>query len=94
MDLVVPYLRKQYHESSKMSLSLLKQLFKALDIDETGELSPHEVEYLLKVNATGITTEEIDAFIDFLDVDGDRQLTWNEFARVFSYINDNARINR
>ena len=93
MDHIVPYLRAQYKSAGALTLTRLRDMFHALDVDSTGNLSSTEVQYLLQQNATGITSEEVNAFIDFLDVDGDRSLTWTEFSRVFSFLNDNTKIN-
>ena len=74
-------LQKQPHETQ------MRQLFKALDKDDSGSISEHEVKSFCKmfqlVEDTNIDTA-IDGLISKADTDGDGEINYVEFITMFN----------
>ncbi|VDP65158.1 unnamed protein product [Echinostoma caproni] len=60
-------------------LSEWKQLFFSLDQDRTGTITREELKAMFREMDTGISASVIDEWIDEHDVNGDGQLSYNEF---------------
>lgn len=74
----------------------LLEAFKLFDLDGGGTISRNELETLMKCLGQDLTTEEITQIIDEVDVDGDGEISFEEFkmimVRSFKYCIYKTRI--
>jgi Ca2+-binding EF-hand superfamily protein len=93
MDIIIPFLQQRYLKSINISLHHLKTLFHQYDSNNDNLLQPYEIKHVLRLCSTTITQDEIDDFIEFLDIDNDGDISWNEFCHVYDIIQDDNEMN-
>ena len=90
---IIPFLRAGYKNASVLSLDRLKQKFDMLDINSDGTLNPFEFRFVVNHsnNAfTNLTNEESDQIVEYLDVDKDEMISWDEFKTVCNALSDDG----
>ena len=70
-------------ESLKRQNLSVEDAFKAFDINQNNLLSANEVANTLMVMDQRVTREQIDSFFSLADVNGDGQITYEEFYQMF-----------
>jgi len=75
---------------SKITLEDYKDAFDRMDTDQSGYIETDEIEQLLEdVYGEGETPAfEVDAFMDFFDVNHDGKISWEEFERGLGLVAD------
>lgn len=63
----------------------LNDIFKNFDKDKKGTLDQKELSQLLRVIAPGLKEEDVIAVFKKFDMDGDGEISFNEFERVLVY---------
>ena len=64
----------------QLALTHLKETFDLFNTDQDSTLQPHELCAMLLATGTNVSTAEVDRMIEDMDVDGDGQVTFVEFA--------------
>jgi Ca2+-binding EF-hand superfamily protein len=92
MSQVVPFLRAKYGKAADLSMKHLETVFAKFDSTGDGLLQPYELKHILRMTARRVTQEEIDALVEYLDVDGDGDISWDEFARLCEVVNNDEEM--
>lgn len=93
MTHAMTFLRAQYHDFTVTNLERLKLCFDALDQNGDEALDQWEFRHVVDSatfggHITELTLEEIDALINYLDLDNDGVITWVEFRQIFGLMTD------
>ena len=92
---VIPYLRKGYKQAAAMSLEKIRTCFEKLDLDGDGTLTPFEFKHILNTSnnvSTRLTEEEGDRIVEYLDVNKDETVSWDEFKNIYKALSDDAHM--
>jgi calmodulin len=89
---VVPYLREGYKAACELSLQKLRLIFDKMDVNGDGVLQPYEIKHLLKLTSEQISQSEIDSVVQFLDIDDDGDISWNEFSYINSIVKNDEEM--
>jgi calmodulin len=60
----------------------LREAFNMFDADGSGFIDRNEVRMLMKKLAQTLTDDEIDAIMEIVDVDGDGEISFEEFKNM------------
>mmetsp|Transcript_24879 Transcript_24879/g.37808 ORF Transcript_24879/g.37808 Transcript_24879/m.37808 type:complete len:154 (+) Transcript_24879:95-556(+) len=60
----------------------LRAVFNKFDADNSGRIDRNEVRMIMKKLAQSLTDEEITSIIDIADLDGDGEISWDEFKTI------------
>ena len=93
MTYIIPYLRGRYKQLSIVSLDALKNRFDRLDLNNDGTLNRYEFKHVINQSnhySTSLTKKENDILVDYLDVDKDEIISWNEFSAVCRALEDES----
>ncbi|KAJ1419792.1 hypothetical protein B484DRAFT_333345, partial [Ochromonadaceae sp. CCMP2298] len=82
MAQVVGFLRIKYGKVATLSILHLQDVFAKFDQSGDGLLQPYELKHVIRMIAKTVTQDEVDALVDYLDVDGDGDISWEEFMRM------------
>jgi Ca2+-binding EF-hand superfamily protein len=88
MEKVLAYLREKYESVHLLSRDKLRSAFERLDVSGDGYVTKEECMYVLNVQVKTLTSEEVDALFNYLDVDKSGALDIMEFAAIFDLIMD------
>ena len=92
---VIPYLRKGYKQAAAMSLEKIKICFEKFDLDGDGSLTPYEFKHILNTSnnvSTRLSDEEADRIVEYLDVNKDETVSWDEFKNIFKALSDDTHM--
>jgi Ca2+-binding EF-hand superfamily protein len=85
---LIPFIRSMYKENVKGSLPKCKQAFDLLDKNGDGTLQPSEFRHVVSSHIGDVSNKELDALMEYLDVDHNGAVDWQEFARMYSLTTD------
>eukprot|EP01080_Neovahlkampfia_damariscottae_P000900 gene900-9811_t len=74
------------YENEKRKEKKLTETFKLLDKDQGGTLQEGDLQLIMKEIGEEITKEEAKQMIDYIDIDGDGQVTLQEFLEIIGKI--------
>lgn len=74
---------KRLQSLVKASPNNLEQVFKNIDIDDSGKLSAVEFRKALRKLGVGLSARDIDLVMSRIDVNNDGQIDWQEFNKNF-----------
>jgi Ca2+-binding EF-hand superfamily protein len=94
MDAVVPFIRSKYPLTFSMSEGMLRKFFSTLDMNGDGSVSHNEFKYILSTVAPNIEPEEKEAMIEYLDVNENDVIEWDEFHMLHITTTDNEAMRR
>jgi len=60
----------------------LRSVFSKFDADNSGKIDRNEVRMIMKKLDQTFTDEEINSIIDIADLDGDGEISWDEFKKI------------
>ena len=92
---VIPYLRKGYKQAAALSLGKIKICFEKFDLDGDGSLTPYEFKHILNTSnnvSTRLSDEEADRIVEYLDVNKDETVSWDEFKNIFKALSDDTHM--
>ncbi|EED96315.1 calcium-binding protein, partial [Thalassiosira pseudonana CCMP1335] len=79
----------QYLESG--STKDLDTLWKILDINGDGTISPEELkQYIVESDMKSITSQEFDILYDAVDEDSNGEITYEEFTAFFCHLHESS----
>lgn len=88
---VIPYLRGGYKKSAHVSLTQLKLRFDTLDLNHDGTLNPFEFKHVVNCSthtSTILNEDESNEIVEYLDVDKDDMISWEEFKNIVKALGD------
>ena len=94
ISVVVPYLRSGYQNIAHRSVSNLKRTFDKFNDSGDGLLKRNEFKHLMRVTSSDISPEELNAMMEYLDVDDDGSISFEEFVRAFEVIGNDDIMDR
>ena len=78
-------MQQKLREELEEKYSTITKAFKFIDADRTGILEREEMKRLVtEFNMVGVRDEVFETLLDFIDVEGDGEIKYAEFARVLT----------
>lgn len=62
----------------------IRETFRVFDLDGNGFITAFELRHAMKNLGTDLTAEEVDKMIKDFDIDGDGQLSYEEFFKLMT----------
>eukprot|EP00605_Chrysophyceae_sp_TOSAG23-4_P002649 GSChrysophyteH1.ASY1.ANO1.2925.1 assembled CDS len=93
MGCVMDFCRTKYGNSLSVTRDRLQIYFNSLDRNSDGTLTHAEFAHVSRSSHSNLTEDEMNALIDYLDVDGDGCIAWEEFSRLLAVLDDQKYLN-